>query len=289
VTPLLTVSLIALMSVSAGDLEWKDLGNGRLQLLDHGKPAFVYNYGSQLAAGAPEDRRRSSYVYPLYTPAGVNVTDDFPKDHYHHRGLFWAWPLVEFGGRKYDLWMMRGGIDTRFERFLRRAATTDRATLEVENGWYADGVRIVRETLLIQTRPAKGNARVLEVGLTLEPLKGPVVIKGSQEKGKSYGGLSVRFAPREQTRIVTSESSGPIAKDEDLVNHNWAELDAVFAGKKRASLRIEAGPQHPGGPPQWCLRGYGFIGAAFPGQTGTTLEQGRSIHLSYTVTLKDLE
>lgn len=273
------------LPAQAADLEWKELGKGRLQLLDRGKPAFVYNYGPQLAEGAPADRKRASYIYPIYTPAGVSVTDDFPKDHYHHRGVFWGWPVVETGGKKYDLWMIRGGIENRFDRWIEKKASNRQATLAVENGWYADSKRIVKETVRIESAPAVGSLRKVAVTITLEALEGPVTIKGSQERGKSYGGLSARFAPREKT-LLTADT-GRVAKDEDLVNHAWAELEAVYGGSQRAALRIESAPGNPDGPPQWCLRNYGFVGASYPGQGGTTLEKGKPVRLSYVVTVED--
>ena len=103
---LLWLSLAAALPLfSQAPFAWKDLGGGRLELSERGKPALVYNYGPQLKAGAPEDRRRCCYFFPVYTPAGVSMLDDFPPDHWHHRGLFWAWPVVEVEGRQYDLWM----------------------------------------------------------------------------------------------------------------------------------------------------------------------------------------
>ncbi len=272
------------MPLAAVGLEWKDLGGGRLQLLDNGKPALVYNYGPQLPEGVPADRKRASYIYPVYTPAGVSVTDDFPKDHYHHRGLFWGWTVVETGGKKYDLWMMKGGIEDKFERWIQKKATGKEALLALENGWYADGVKIVKETVRIAAKPASANTRVIDVTLEFEALNAPVTIKGSQEKGKSYGGFSARFAPRTETHLTAD--TGPVTKDEDLVNHAWASLEAVYAGKK-VSLRIDSDPKNPAGPPQWCLRNYGFAGAAYPGQATATLEKGKPIRLHYTVTLTD--
>jgi Methane oxygenase PmoA len=76
-----------------------------MQLQERGAPALIYNYGPQWKQGAPEDRRRCRYIFPFYTPAGVSMLDDFPQDHFHHRGLFLAWPVVETGGKTYDLWM----------------------------------------------------------------------------------------------------------------------------------------------------------------------------------------
>src|SRR5256714_7531531 len=83
---------LALPVLGAEPFAWKDLGEGRMELRESGKPALVYNYGVQSREGAPEDRKRCCYIFPVYTPAGVSMLDDFPRDHWHHRGLFWAWP-----------------------------------------------------------------------------------------------------------------------------------------------------------------------------------------------------
>src|SRR5437879_2611840 len=99
------LALAAWSAIAQEPFAWKDLGGGRIELNEHGKPALVYNYGPQWKEGAPEDRRRCCYIFPVYTPAGVSMLDDFPKDHPHHRGLFWAWPVVEAGGKRYDSWM----------------------------------------------------------------------------------------------------------------------------------------------------------------------------------------
>jgi hypothetical protein len=158
-----------------------------------------------------------------------------------------------------------------------------------ENGWYAAGQRVVREIVEIVVHPSQGPARRLDFTLEWEALKDPVTLRGSQEEGKSYGGFSARFAPRDNTVIRTSE--GLAEKDEDLVRHHWAELEAVYQGR-RAVLRITPDPSNPGAPYQWCLRRYGFVGASFPGRTpdsnGFTLEPGRPLRLRFSVTASDV-
>lgn len=273
----------------AAQMEWRELPGGRIEVLDAGRPALVYNYGPQLPAGIPEDRRRCCYIYPLYTPSGVSMLDDFPKDHYHHHGLFWAWPVVETPSGKFDLWMYRG-IEHRFEGWIRRDPREGAAQLVAENGWYVKGSRIVREVVEILVHPARGNERRIDVALEWESLKEPVTLRGSQEQGKSYGGFSARFAPRQGTVIRSSE--GPVAKDEDLVPHRWAELEAVYQGRK-AVLRITPQESNPGVPYQWCLRHYGFVGASFPGRTaesnGHTLRPGVPSRLRFTVAASDAQ
>jgi hypothetical protein len=79
-----------------------------LRVTQDAKPVFVYNYGviTDEKIPASETRRsRACYIHPLWGLNGEVLTDDFPKDHYHHHGVFWAWPHVEVGSEMHDLWM----------------------------------------------------------------------------------------------------------------------------------------------------------------------------------------
>ncbi|MBI1786368.1 MAG: PmoA family protein [Acidobacteria bacterium] len=257
--------------LAAGDpFTFRELDGQRLEALENGAPVFVYNYGPRLKAGAPEDRRRSSYLHPVYTPGGVAVTDDFPRDHYHHRGIFWAWPVVRIGDRQADLWTLKG-VEHRFEKWLTRCG----ARLEVENGWYEGGRKIVRETIRFDLQP--GHA--FDVSLTLEALGESVTLTGSPDHGKGYGGFSCRFGPRTRTSIRTDQ--GPLSGDEDHGSHSWAELEGTFEGR-RAGLRMTA--ENPG---EWCLRQYGFVGASFPGLRPFRLDPGKPLVLRYRVSVYD--
>jgi hypothetical protein len=53
--------------------------------------------------------RRGGYLHPIHTPSGKLVTDDFPTNHVHHHGVWWAWTNTEFDGRKPDFWNMGDG------------------------------------------------------------------------------------------------------------------------------------------------------------------------------------
>lgn len=280
---------LALPALAAAQISMTDHPDGRLELKDNGRTALVYNYGPQLKAGVPENRRRCCYIFPVFTPAGVSMLDDFPRDHYHHHGVFWAWPVVETRSGKYDLWMYRG-VEHRFDKWVTQDVQPRKASLVAANGWFAGGQKIVNETVRLTLLPAKGKERSFEVELILTATGQPVTLRGSQEKGKSYGGFSARFAPREQTALASAE--GPVPRDEDLVPHKWAELTASYGGKK-ATLRIAPDAKNPGVPYQWCLRNYGFVGASFPGRTdavqGFTLQPGKPLTLKFTVTVSDVD
>jgi hypothetical protein len=52
---------------------------------------------------------RGGYIYPIYTPSGVLVSDDYPSDHYHHHGIWFAWTKTEFEGGHPDFWNVDDG------------------------------------------------------------------------------------------------------------------------------------------------------------------------------------
>lgn len=282
------LAALALPAWCAGPLAWKDLGSGRMELRDGGQVALVYNYGPQLKEGVPENKRRCCYVFPIYTPAGVSMLDDFPQDHWHHRGLFWSWPVVETGGQRYDIWM---DFTARHRpvSMPKVSASAAAAKLEADSFWEAGGKDIVKEHVLMTVFPAEGNHRELELTLTWEALNAPVTLRGSREPQKSYGGVSARFAPREGT--ILRADGEVLTRDEDLHPRRWAELEGVYGGK-RVVLRITPDEKDLGVPYQWCLRNYGFVGASFPGKTaevdGYTLEPGKPLTLSFRVRVTDL-
>lgn len=53
--------------------------------------------------------RRGGYLHPIRTPSGRVVTGDFPADHRHHHGIWFAWTKTEFEGRTPDFWNMGQG------------------------------------------------------------------------------------------------------------------------------------------------------------------------------------
>lgn len=286
----LVLALIALSLQAEGPLVWHKSQSAPeyVELRAGGAPILRYNYGTQLPPGVPEDRARCCYVYPLWTPRGVSLLDDFPKDHYHHRGLFWAWPDVRVGSATYDGWLLRGlrTVNKHLDSEVRAGGRI--ATLNVRNEWLAGGKTIATAVERYTIHASKGSGTTLEVALTLTATDAPVTLRGSHESGKSYGGLSLRFAPRSETVIRTDK--GVSENDEDLTTHPWAELEGTYDGRK-AALRVRNDARNDGGSPQWCLRHYGFVGAAFPGKTkdrdSFTLEPGSPLTLRYSILVAD--
>ncbi len=252
----LLLSLTAGLNAASAPFRFTNTTDSSLALFEGVRPVFVYNHGIiHPPAGVPADRARATYVHPLYGLDGEVLTDDFPEDHFHHRGLFWAWPHVRICGKYHDLWMLKD-IEQRFEHWVEREAGTNGATLGVENGWYVGGRKVMREQVWLRASPSGKDERVLDLELTWIPLEAPVTLEGAE--GKSYGGLTLRFAPRTNTVITTP--LGLSDKDLSITRLPWADLSARFAGRALSSgAAILVAPDHPDYPPEWLTRHYGVL------------------------------
>lgn len=51
---------------------------------------------------------RSGYIHPLFSPSGKLITEDFPGDHHHHKGIWMPWTKTTFEGRDIDFWNLGG-------------------------------------------------------------------------------------------------------------------------------------------------------------------------------------
>ena len=67
-----------------------------------------------LPQGYGPEFQRGGYLYPLYTPSGKLVADDYPPRHKHHHGIWSPWTKTEFEGRHPDFWNMGDKTGTEF-------------------------------------------------------------------------------------------------------------------------------------------------------------------------------
>jgi hypothetical protein len=275
---------VALVLASSGTLwgaafRFQPVDEKSLGLWEGAQPVLVYNHGVIRKAGVPADRARSTYIHPLYGLDGEVLTDDFPKDHYHHRGLFWAWPHVKVAGKEYDLWMLKG-VEQRFERWLRQETNGPAGVLAVQNGWYVGERKIMDERVTVTVHPAKPDSRALDLEFVWTPLGEAITLAGAE--GKSYGGLTLRFAPRTNTVITTP--LGNDSQDLPMTRLPWADLTAEFPGVPQPSgAAIFVPESHPDFPPMWLTRHYGVLCLGWPGVEAATFPADKPIHCQYRV------
>lgn len=271
---------VALAGGAGAPFRYTEVGNHALKLWEGDQPVFVYNHGLVSREGLPADRTRSTYLHPLYGLEGEVLTDDFPADHTHHRGLFWAWPHVRVGGQSLDLWMLRG-VRQQFERWLARDTDVEgSARLGVENAWYVGDRQIMREQAWFRVHRAGPESRAMDVEFVWVPVGEPVTLAGAE--GKSYGGLTLRYAPRTETVITTPLGQG--SEDLAMTRLAWADLSARFAGSRDFSgAAVFIAPNHPDFPPMWLTRHYGCLCVGWPGVEPQTFAPDQPIRAGYRV------
>ena len=256
---------------------FKELNDKSLGLWEGDRPVLVYNFGTMSLPSVAAAGTRSSYVHPIYGLDGEVLTDDFPPDHYHHHGLFWGWPHVKIGDREYDLWKMRG-IRIEFRRWLAKEASSGSAKLGVENGWFVRDKQVMNEVVWLDVHPATADGRDIDVTFNWKPLGEAITLGGAEEK--SYGGVTLRFAPRTGTTITIP--SGRASQDLLMTRLPWADLSANFKGAPGPSgVAVFVDPKNPDYPPEWMTRDYGVLAVGWPGVKPQTLPAGNSMTCRY--------
>lgn len=262
----------------ADDFQWEQ-NDESITLYDGDKVVFTYLYAFvDHAPAVPENEARrfaGCYIHPLNGLDGETLTEDAPKDHYHHHGVFWTWPGVfvhEPDGktRQYDLWTSNTKIRQRFVKFHKIDLERDGARLVVENGWYVDGEattpdakldptktgeaiaenekfygeKIMEELVDITVRPMEKidgkRTRAIDLTVTLTPTNKPVSLQGAEHK--SYGGLTIRFRPTgaiRTDRFITTDEG--VAKDDMPEKRlRWADYTSRFGAIDAATGNADA-------------------------------------------------
>ncbi len=263
---------------------FQDDGAKTLTVLQEGKPVLSYVYGMNLKEGVAEDRTRSCYVHPLWGLDKEVLTDDFPEDHPHHRGVFWTWPEILVGDSPdtLSLWDIRG-IQQRFESWFEppKAGPTF-ASFGAQNGWYAGEKRVMDEQVRLTVFRAGDFGRIIDFEFRWTALDQPVKEIGAPEEDKGYGGFGLRMAPCADPVITTD--SGLQAEDSNRQPFQWADFSARFGQSEKASgAAIFPDPANPGYPNGWTLRHYGFTGVAWPGLEPFTFQPGVPVTMRYRV------
>ena len=241
----------------------RDLASGQIDITDHSKPVLRYNYktvepGEVLDKVTPANRilarARSDYIHPLFGFDGEVLTRDWSVDHPHHRGIYWAWPEVDFGKERGDLHALQR-VFARPTGKVRLQSGPVFAEIEAENLWlWKDREPIVREQAIIRAYRATAQGRVVDLIFRFVALKDGVTL--ARRGTEHYGGLNVRMAtPASQDISVHTDPSNAVPR------RAWSDLSGVFSGAGAASgltvLQCQANPDYPGDWVQypqlsWC-------------------------------------
>lgn len=204
---------------------------------------------------------RSNYIHPLYTLDGQILTEDFPTDHLHHRGIFWAWHQLYIGDKRLgDGWEIE---DFRWEvksvkelKGQGEAKAIETEVLWIPTKWIdseGNDKAVVKELTRIKVYPAEDQYRQIDISISMIALEQNILLGGSEDE-KGYGGFSPRIRLTEDTRFTSS--GGTVKPDTFPVEaYGWMDISgSVGQGGALAGLTILAHPQNPGFPNPWILR-----------------------------------
>jgi len=203
---------------------------------------------------------RSDYIHPLYGLDGEMLTRDWPDGgHPHHRGIFWAWPEVEYGKERGDIYALQR-VFARPTGNIEFTSGPVYAQLVSENLWmWEDKEPVVREQAVIRVYRAATGSRIIDLTIKMLALKDSVTI--ATRLTNSYGGLNLRMQTPELQDIsyfTDKRSSKPL--------RTWSDFNGIFKGSKSVSglmvLQNQDNPEYPG---EW--REYpnlGWVQPTFP-------------------------
>ncbi len=233
---------------------------------------------------------RNNYIHPLWGIYGKELTEDFPADHLHHRGVFWAWHQVWIGDKRIgDPWEIKD-FEQKIIDFEFLKHTTGEVVLQTEVDWLSplwrkagEKVPYIKEFGKIVIHPQKVNYRRIDFEIRLEAQEQNLRIGGSEDE-KGYSGFSVRLALPED--VSFSGVNGEVVPEVTAVRSpGYINVSGkVDTNGTKGGIVIVDNPENPGYPQSWILRAKNSMqNAAWPGKNAVEIPMDDPLVLKYSL------
>ena len=256
------------------------------QFYDGDRPVLFYHTGTNTYKGT---HARASYVHPLTGLDGEVLTEDFPDDHPHHRGIFWAWHQMLVGGKSVgDPWACKDIVwDVRESGVIESpvGSAAIKATVHLKSPKFKGGNEaFLEETVTIRAHRIADQSRAMDFTIALKSLVEAEVKIGGAENDKGYGGFSTRIVmPADLT--MTGPKGAVTPKRTPVATGEWLNFAGTF-GKNKSAIAILVHPENPGYPTPWILRKKGSAqNAVYPGRHAITVPRDKPLVLRYRLLL----
>ncbi len=230
---------------------------------------------------------RADYIHPLWNVDGSVITEDFPKDHLHHRGVFWAWHQVYVGDQRIgDAWMCDDFIwDVKQVRTIKNDdhQIIFESIVDWESPQWQDKRPVLQERDIFTVFAEEKNYRILDFNIVLKTLVPGVRIGGSEDV-KGYGGFSVRMKLPEDIQFLSK--NGEVTPETTQVTAGpWMKISGSIAkNNEYGGVVIIDHPENPMFPQTWILRKKGSMqNPVFPGTTPVAIPMNQPVKLLYRV------
>ena len=285
----ITYGLLFLLLISYPGLSQVKMqkGEGGFLFTENNKKVLFFQTEPKSKDGKYE---RCNYIHPLWGLHGNVLTEDFPVDHLHQRGIFWAWHQIWIGDQRIgDGWELKNFEQqvNEVEFFSNKNGT---ATFKTEVAWLSDkwkrlGEKIpyLRENTTITIHPEDGNFRKIDFEIHLLALEENLSIGGSEDE-KGYSGFSVRMILPDD--VTFSGPRGNITPEVAQVeSKGYVNVSgSVGANNSNGGIVIIDDPKNQGYPQNWILRDKNSMqNAVFPGNKTVPISTTESLVLKYSL------
>ncbi len=259
-----------------------------IEISENGKKVLFYQKSPKSLQGEYE---RANYIHPLYDLQEEVITEDFPEDHLHQRGIFWAWHQIMVNNTKIaDGWTLENiaweVVDTKTEK------SNKQASLGTEVLWVAKmpnhnaSEPIIKENATITVFPATAQHRILDFEIKLTALTDHVKLGGSEDI-KGYGGFSPRIKlPVDITFISDNKSISP--QNTAVAAGPWMDFYGSFHGENQEpyGIAVFCNPKYPNQTQKWILRKEKSMqNPVFPGSEPIALSRTKPLILKYRMVI----
>jgi len=182
---------------------------------------------------------RGGYIHPVYTPSGRIVTDDYPSDHYHHHGIWFASTKTQFESGHPDFWNVDDGtgrIDAGAANiYVARGNVLGAFTSSQSYVALTGGLPKVALT-------EEWDVRVYNIGQTSKSRYFVFDITATQQCATSeslkleeyrYGGMGLRGHPdwKDKTKVKFLTSEGKTREDGNATRGRWFVMSGPVDGQ----------------------------------------------------------
>jgi hypothetical protein len=233
---------------------------------------------------APDKKRsRAHYFHPVYNLSGEVITEDFPADHLHHHGVWWAWHQILEGDKKIaDGWLF-DKVQWDVTKLKHQIDDEGNLILNLSVDWNSpQSELILSETSKVTFHPAKEKYRAIDFDIHLTSDR--AIKLGGSENPKGYGGFSVRMICPKDLKFSDSKEE-KVANRTAIAGGDWMQFQGTF-GKEKSAIAIMRHSDSPNTEKPWILRASRSMqNHAYPGQHAISIQDG--MHLKYRLLIHD--
>jgi hypothetical protein len=268
------VSIARAQPPSGTELGIRDAEGSHLDVTDGERVLVRYMYAHDTSSDKRHHETYKPYLHVFDAEGKKPITKGPGGKFTHHRGIFIGWSKLEFDGKRYDRWHMKGG-DIVHREFLRKEAGAGSAEFVSQAHWNDNdgGPLLDEERSMTVTRPEEGPARlVIDFESAMTARYGDVFLKGDPE----HAGIQYRPANEVdpvRTRYFFPTDDVNLKTDRDLP---WIAETYVLEGKVHSVVQMNH-PGNPKGTRHSAYRDYGRFGSFFEKE----IKEGETLTVRY--------